>query len=155
MSFVSLTECLAESLVLPALRARTKEAVLREMVESLAREQPDLDADQLFGELCARERLGSTAISEGVAIPHGKLPGLSRLWLVVGRQPEGVDFASLDGSPTRLFFLLVAPQDSPGQHLKALAHVSRMLKGIDFRESLMSAPDRAELYRRIVARDGQ
>ena len=75
-----------------------------------------------------RERLGSTAIGDGIAIPHGKLRGISRILGVFGRSPQGVDFDSLDGNPTHLFFLLVAPEDSASLHLKALARVSRLFK---------------------------
>ncbi|MFN8644502.1 MAG: PTS sugar transporter subunit IIA [Candidatus Binatia bacterium] len=103
--------------------------------------------------LWERERLGNTAIGDGIAIPHGKLPGLSGVIGAFGRHPGGVDFESLDGSPTHLFFLLVAPEDSVGQHLKALARVSRLLKDRAFRERLLTAPDRATLFRLIREED--
>ena len=150
-----MSEIVAEPLVLPALQGGTRESVLREMVESLAAQQPQIDTSRLFEVLCERERLGSTGIAEGVAIPHGRLPGLPGMMVVVGRHQEGVDFGSLDGSPTKLFFLLVAPQEKPGRHLTALAHVSRLVKDASFRRGLMSARDRHELYLRIVAQDAR
>ena len=80
-----------------------------------------------------RERISTTAIGEGVAIPHGKLPGLERIYGVFARSSEGVDFNSLDGGPTHLFFVLIAPENAAADHLKALARISRLLKDEVFR----------------------
>jgi PTS system nitrogen regulatory IIA component len=143
----------SEALVAPDLTGADKTAVLRELAHHLARSHPEIDADRLVEVLWERERLGSTAIGDGIAIPHGKLPGLSGVIGAFGRHPRGVDFESLDGSPTHLFFLLVAPEDSVGQHLKALARVSRLLKDRAFRERLLSAPDRSALFGLIREED--
>jgi PTS system nitrogen regulatory IIA component len=105
--------------------------------------------------LWERENLGSTAIGDGIAIPHGKLPGLKGVLGLFSRHPAGVDFDSLDGKPTHLFFLLVAPEDSVGQHLKALARVSRLLKDGSFRDSLVQAADAAEILRLIQQEDAK
>ena len=142
-----------EKLVAPSLNGTTKSATLRELAEHLARQHPEINADRLVEVLWERERLGSTAIGDGIAIPHGKLPGLSGVIGAFGRHIAGVDFDSLDGSPTHLFFLLVAPEDSVGQHLKALARVSRLLKDRAFRDKLIGAADRAELFRLIREED--
>ena len=142
-----------ESLIAPSLTGTTKTATLRELAEHLARQHPEINPDRLVEVLWERERLGSTAIGDGIAIPHGKLPGLSNVIGAFGRHIGGVDFDSLDGSPTHLFFLLVAPEDSVGQHLKALARVSRLLKDRAFREKLIGAADRAELFRLIREED--
>jgi nitrogen PTS system EIIA component len=143
---MKITDILPESLVIPALQGATKEAVLRELAAQLAAVHPEVSADQLLEVLWERERLGSTAIADGIAIPHGKLPGLKTVLAAFGRHPHGVDFQSLDGNPTKLFFLLVAPEDSVGLHLKALARVSRLLKEQSFRNQLMAAADRHDLY---------
>jgi PTS system nitrogen regulatory IIA component len=143
----------SEALVAPALSGSSKTATLRELAEHLARQHPEIDADRLIEVLWERERLGSTAIGDGIAIPHGKLHGLKGVVGAFGRHVAGVDFDSLDGSPTHLFFLLVAPEDSVGQHLKALARVSRLLKERAFREKLIGAADRAELFRLIREED--
>jgi PTS system nitrogen regulatory IIA component len=143
----------SEALVAPDLAGADKTAVLRELAQHLARSHGGIDADRLVDVLWERERLGSTAIGDGIAIPHGKLPGLSGVIGAFGRHPAGVDFESLDGSPTHLFFLLVAPEDSVGQHLKALARVSRLLKDRAFRERLLAAPDRGALFRLIREED--
>lgn len=139
--------------VAPALRGKAKADVLRELAEHLAGQHPQIDPERLIEVLWERERLGSTAIGDGIAIPHGKLAGVSGVLGAFGRHPAGVDFDSLDGRPTRLFFLLVAPDDSVGQHLKALARVSRVLKDPAFRDRLLAARDGAELYRLLREED--
>lgn len=148
-----IVDILPEALVIPALEGQTKDAVLRELAEHMAAQYGDMDARRLVDVLWERERLGSTAIGDGIAIPHGKLPGLQAVRAAFGRHLQGVDFQSLDGNPTRLFFLLVAPDDSVGMHLKALARVSRLLKDDAFRQQLMEARDRSDLYQRIRAED--
>jgi PTS system nitrogen regulatory IIA component len=148
-----ITDILPESLVIPALRGQTKEDVLRELAEQLAAVHPEVGAARLVDVLWERERLGSTAIGDGIAIPHGKLPGLKTVLAAFGRHLQGVDFQSLDGKPSTLFFLLVAPEDSVGLHLKALARVSRLLKDQAFRQKLMAATDRSDLYETIRRED--
>ena len=125
--------------VVDGLRAETKEGVLRELSEAVCRRLPVLSPDRLTAILMDREGLGSTGIGEGVAIPHGKIPGIDRLVAVFGRSPGGVQFASLDGKPARLFFLILAPENSAGMHLKALARISRLLKDQRFRGRLLAA----------------
>jgi nitrogen PTS system EIIA component len=125
--------------VVDGLRAETKEGVLRELSEAVCRRHPDLSPDRLTAILMDREGLGSTGIGDGVAIPHGKIPGIDRLFAVFGRSPGGVQFASLDGKPARLFFLILAPENSAGMHLKALARISRLLKDQRFRGRLLAA----------------
>lgn len=142
-----------EDLVQPGLQGRTKDEVLGELAAHLSRKYREIDAARLVSVLWDRERLGSTAIGDGIAIPHGKLPGLRSVIGMFARHPTGVDFDSLDGGPTRIFFLLVAPEESVGQHLKALARVSRLLKDRGFRDRLLEAPDQKEIYRLIREED--
>jgi len=125
--------------IVDGLRAETKEGVLRELSEAVCRRVPALSPDRLAAILMEREGLGSTGIGEGVAIPHGKVPGIDRLVAAFGRSREGVQFASLDGKPARLFFLILAPENSAGMHLKALARISRLLKDERFRGRLLAA----------------
>jgi nitrogen PTS system EIIA component len=143
----------SDALVAPSLTGTSKTAVLRELAEHLAQQHREIDAGRLVEVLWERERLGSTAIGDGIAIPHGKMPGLQGVIGIFGRHVAGVDFDSLDGSPTHLFFLLVAPEDSVGQHLKALARVSRLLKDRAFRDRLVGAADGAEIFRLIREED--
>ncbi|NJD62878.1 MAG: PTS sugar transporter subunit IIA [Deltaproteobacteria bacterium] len=133
--------------VVDDLRAGTKEGVLREMSEVVAANVPSLSAQGLTSILMDRESLGSTGIGDGVAIPHGKVPGIARLVAVFGRSREGVQFHSLDGKPAHLFFLVVAPEHSAGMHLKALARISRLLKDARFRTALIDARDADDLRR--------
>ena len=147
-------DILTQELILPQLQGTTKTDVLRELAEHLAYHYPDINADQLVSVLLDRERLGTTAIGEGIAIPHGKLSGLKQVVAVFGMSLRGVDCASLDGVLTKLFFLLVAPENSAGVHLKALARVSRLLKDKAFRERLLQGGSQADLHRMIAEEDG-
>ncbi|HEY7528508.1 MAG TPA: PTS sugar transporter subunit IIA [Candidatus Deferrimicrobiaceae bacterium] len=139
--------------VVDDLRAGTKEGVLREMSEVVAANVPSLSAQGLTSILMDRESLGSTGIGDGVAIPHGKVPGIDRLVAVFGRSRDGVQFHSLDGKPAHLFFLVVAPEHSAGMHLKALARISRLLKDARFRRSLIDARDADDLRRILKEED--
>lgn len=152
---MKITEILGSELVLPDLRGRNKPEVLRELAACLSSKYRDLDVETLAAVLAERERLGSTAIGDGIAIPHGKIARVNRILGVFGRHLKGVDFESLDGKPTHLFFLLVAPEDSTSLHLKALARVSRLFKDNSFRDQLIKARDGAEIYRLIVDEDGR
>jgi nitrogen PTS system EIIA component len=148
-------DILSEDMVIPALAGQTKADVIEEMAGVVAEHQPEIQRDRLVQALEDRERLNSTALGEGVAIPHGKLPNLKRVVAAFGRSGGGVDFQSLDGKPTHLFFLLVAPEDSAGAHLKALARISRLLKDEAFRNRLMHAADAHELYAIIRDEDAR
>ena len=148
-------DILTPDLVIPSLRSTTKADVLQELAQYLASKRPEIKAEQLVTVLLDRERLGTTAIGEGIAIPHGKLPGLKGVMAVFGRSLTGIDCHSLDGQPTKLFFLLVAPDASAGLHLKALARVSRLLKERTFRDRLLQEANGANLYRVICDEDAK
>jgi PTS system nitrogen regulatory IIA component len=136
------------------LRSETKEGVLRELSDAVCRAVPGMSPDHLASVLLDRESLGSTGIGEGVAIPHGKMPGIDRLIAVFGRSHGGVQFASLDGKPARLFFLVVAPEsNSAGMHLKALARISRLVKDERFRRRLLEAEGVEGLSRALREED--
>ena len=125
------------------LKGNSKEEVIEELVKLLVnagavdkRYKP-----KLVEILMAREALGSTAVGQGIAIPHGKCENVNKLIAGLGISKTGIDFDSLDGDPAHIFFLLVAPADSAGPHLKALARISRLLKDKYFREHLKNARD--------------
>jgi PTS system nitrogen regulatory IIA component len=141
--------------VVPDLRGETKDDVLRELSGIAASVVPSVSAGALERILQERERLGSTGIGDGAAIPHGKVAGLDRLVAVFGRSRAGVQFQSLDGKPAHLFFLILAPENSAGIHLKALARVSRLLKDAGFRASLSEAPDAEALLRLLAEADAR
>jgi len=152
---MKITEILAPEMVLPELKGNSKDQVLKELGQGLAAKYPGIKIEDLTAVLSERERLGSTAIGDGIAIPHGKLRGANKIIGAFGRHREGVDFESLDGNPTHIFFVLVAPEDSASLHLKALARVSRLLKDDGFRARLIEAADSAEIYRLIKEEDNK
>jgi PTS system nitrogen regulatory IIA component len=131
--------------VIAELRSRTKQDVLRELAERVERTMPSMKAEILTSVLLDRETLGSTGIGEGIAIPHGKAPQINRLVAAFGRSIQGVPFDSMDDKPVHLVFLIVAPPDLAGMHLKALARISRLLKDAAFRQRLMGAAGAEEL----------
>ena len=152
---MKITDILAPEMVLPDLKGATKEQVLKELANGFVARFPETKLEELTAVLSERERLGSTAIGDGIAIPHGKLRGVTKIAGAFARHPEGVDFESLDGNPTHIFFVLIAPEDSASLHLKALARVSRLLKDESFRTRLLNAADSAEIYRLIKEEDSK
>jgi len=150
---VKITDFLNIHTVIPALKSREKNAALEEMAHQLAAHHPSLQGHRVLGVLLEREKISTTAIGEGVAIPHGKLPGVDKVVGVFARSPEGVDFASLDGEPTHLFFTLIAPEDAAADHLKALARISRLLKDPAFRNRLMKGQTKQEIFDIIAEED--
>lgn len=132
--------------IIPSLKAGSKEEVLVELVEPVATANPYLDKDGLIRTLIERESLGSTGIGGGVAIPHGKFEGLRYLAASFGRSVDGIDFGSMDNKPAHLFFLLVAPKNSAGDHLKALARISRMFKDPLLKNSLRRADSSEDIF---------
>jgi PTS system nitrogen regulatory IIA component len=150
---VKVTDFLTVQSVIPSLKSREKSAVLEEMADWLASSHPQLDKIRVLDVLQEREKISTTAIGEGVAIPHGKLTGVDRVLGAFARSSEGVDFASLDGEPTHLFFALIAPENAAADHLKALARISRLLKDEKFRGRLMAGETAQDLYRIIADED--
>jgi PTS system nitrogen regulatory IIA component len=142
-------------MIVPEIAARTKPEVVAELAQHIARHQPEVKAEALTRVLMEREGLASTAIGEEVAIPHGKLDSVTRLVACIGRSTAGVNFDSLDRRPTHLFFVLVAPENSTGIHLKALARISRLLKDAAFRSRLLQASSAAEIYRILAEEDAK
>jgi PTS system nitrogen regulatory IIA component len=150
-----IAEFLREELVIPELRANDKAGVLGELCAGLARVYPNLNVQRLVEVLVEREKLGSTGIGEGVAIPHGKLPGIPGLIGAFARKRGGVEFAAIDGKPTYLFFVLFAPENSAGVHLKALARISRLFRQPQLRKAILDAPDAAGIFRIISEEDSK
>jgi PTS system nitrogen regulatory IIA component len=146
-------ELLPRGAIRSELHGQTKIEILKELTDLLGEQKGNIGIDKIVEVLLEREKLGSTGIGDGVAIPHGKLPGISNVLLSFGRSASGISFDSLDEKPATLFFLLVAPENSAGIHLKVLARISRLLKDPSFRERLMKAKDADELYRTIVTED--
>jgi nitrogen PTS system EIIA component len=148
-----LSEILDENHILVDLKARDKKEVLEELSEVITGHDSSLEKSGLVKVLLERERLGSTGIGDGVAIPHGKFQGIDQPIISFGRSRRGLDFDSMDGAPAYLFFLLVAPENSASIHLKALARIAKILKNSSFRKTLMEASSREEIYRTIIQND--
>jgi PTS system nitrogen regulatory IIA component len=151
---MKISELLDPQAIVSDLQARDKAKALAELTDALISCEPSLNRDEVIAVLQEREKLGSTGIGDGVAIPHGKLSGISELKLVFGRSHSGVDFESMDGQPAYLFFLLIAPEESVGVHLKTLARISKLLKDAAVRKELMDAPDRQAIYQVILDQEG-
>jgi len=126
---------------------------LEELAQAICTHAPAVDKSDLVRILLEREKLGSTGIGEGVAIPHGKISSLSQPMISFGRSKKGLDFDSMDAQPAYLFFLLVAPENSAGLHLKTLAKIAKVMKNRAFRKKLMEAKTREEIHDVIVKTD--
>ena len=135
--------------------ARTKKEALGELASGLERAVPGLSAKQLQDLLLDRERLGSTAMGDGIAIPHARVGELDRLVMSFGRSPAGLEFESLDGQPTHLFFLLVAPKKEGSEHLLTLARLSRVLSADGFLDRLRAITEVEDLTRALEEQESK
>jgi nitrogen PTS system EIIA component len=131
--------------VLPALRVNGKKQALQELATHAAR-LTGLDQTAVFEALLQRERLGSTGIGEGIAIPHGKLPGLTHIFGLMARMEKPIEFEALDGQRVDILFLLLAPEGAGADHLKALSRVARVLREPGLIERVRATRDAAALY---------
>ncbi|MBT8367441.1 MAG: PTS sugar transporter subunit IIA [Deltaproteobacteria bacterium] len=141
---MKITDVLDKEAILADLKAQNKKGILEELVAPVA-EIANVNQEALVKVLMERERLGSTGIGGGIGIPHGKMKNLESLVLGFGLSRRGVDFESLDGRPTHIFFLLITPENSTGLHLKLLARISRILKNEPFKDRLLNASGRDEI----------
>ncbi len=148
-----LEDVLEKDSVIESLDGTEKREVLEEMVAGLCSVVSGLNKEELLEVLLEREKLGSTGIGYGVAIPHGKMAGLNKILVSFARSKKGVDFQATDEKPVHLFFLIVAPENSTASHLKVLSDISRILKESDFRKKLMDAGNKDDIYRIIIEAD--
>jgi nitrogen PTS system EIIA component len=148
-----LTEILSDQRVTTQLTATTKEAALSALAQLFTRDDPQLDTNMVFEVLSERERLASTGIGSGVAIPHGRIGQLERLRAAVAISPEGIPFEAIDGAPVRIVVGVLAPQHHTGDHLRVLARVSRLLRSQEVRELLLQARDAQEAFAVIARAD--
>ncbi|MFH0826637.1 MAG: PTS sugar transporter subunit IIA [Candidatus Omnitrophota bacterium] len=152
---MQIMEFLSKKAIVTDLKATKKEDVIKELVDALINsgEIEKRCRNKLIDALMTRESLGSTAIGQGIAIPHAKSDCVEKLIAAFGLSKKGVNFDSLDGEQAYIFFLLVAPQDSAGPHLKALARISRLLKDKYFRDTLRSSSDEKSIIKIISQED--
>jgi PTS system nitrogen regulatory IIA component len=149
---LKLQDILKQDAVTSDLKAKNRDQVLKEMVDALV---PEIGPkkEELFKMLRVREDQCPTAIKDGVAIPHGRVPGMDRIFMGFARSRQGIPFGAPDSKPTHLFFLIFAPQNSAGEHLKVLARIARLCREPDIRRRLMQASSSQEIYRILTEED--
>ena len=142
---MTLIDLLTPAAVISPLRANGKKQALQELSQHAAR-LTGLPERELFEALLQRERLGSTGIGDGIAIPHGRMPGADRLIGIFARADKPIDFEALDGQPVDIVFVLIAPEGAGADHLKALARVARVLRNHAVLEQIRQTRDPAAIY---------
>lgn len=150
---MSIEDVLKESCVIADIKGTTKRDVLFELVYVLKKAMLIENVEKAVNVILEREKLGSTGIGDGVAIPHGKTKSIHNILCAFGRSQEGVDFDAVDRKPVRIFFLLLAPEDSASLHLKMLSRISKILRDLSFRKKLMELTDTHEIYTSIIEED--
>lgn len=152
---MTLLDILSPQSVVVGIEGETKESIIEELVDALEVGKVISDRDKVLEAVLEREKIMSTGIGDGIAIPHGKSEAVLSLAAALGIHKRGVDFEALDGEPAYVFFLLVSPANVSGPHIKALARISRLLKNDNFKKRLLAAGDAAELMEIIAAEDGK
>lgn len=149
---MKILDVLDKTAIISHLESNDKKTIIEELSEPVA-QLAGIKREDCVRVLLEREQLGSTGIGEGIGIPHGKMKSLDRLFLGFGLSKKGVDFDSVDGRPTHIFFLLITPENSTGLHLKLLARISKILKNHSFKEKLLNADSQDEIVDIIKAED--
>jgi PTS system nitrogen regulatory IIA component len=147
-----LSEFLDFDAIKPALAAANKRALLQQLAQ-LAGQRLGLDSAQILASVSERERLGSTGFGHGVAIPHGKIEGLSRIYCMFARLSDPIEYQAIDGEPVDLVFLLLSPPDAGAEHLKALAAISRVVRHVPMLEKMRGARSRDALAAVLMGAD--
>jgi PTS system nitrogen regulatory IIA component len=150
---MKIMDYLSEERVIPDLQGADKPSILKELSGVLVKPCQINSVEELLRVLLEREKLGSTGIGEGIAIPHGRLKKLRKFFVCFGRSLKGVDFDSIDGKPSQLFFLVMAPENSAVDNLKLLSRIVTLLKESSFKKRLMDAHSQKELYEILSAED--
>ena len=136
---MTLLEILSPEAIVVNLQGETKEEIIAELSKLVAKNCQIANSDDIFQAVIEREKIMSTGIGDGIAIPHGKSDSVDKLVAALGTKRRGVDFEALDGEPAYVFFLLVSPTNISGPHIKALARISRYLKNEEFKKRLIAA----------------
>ena len=150
---MTLLDILSPDSTIVDLKGDTKEEIIAELVASLSASEAISDRDKVLQAVLEREKIMSTGIGDGIAIPHGKSDSVVKLVAALGTQRRGVDFEALDGEPAYVFFLLVSPANVSGPHIKALARISRLLKNDDVKKKLITASSPEEIISAIRAEE--
>ena len=152
---MTLLEILSSETTIVGLKGNSKEEIIEELVDCLDASNTISDRDKVLQAVVEREKIMSTGIGGGIAIPHGKSDAVQRLVAALGTHRHGVDFEALDGEPAFVFFLLVSPANVSGPHIKALARISRLLKNDEFKKSLIEASTPEEVLEAIAEEEKQ
>ena len=152
---MKISDILKKEHIIKELDSRDKKNVLDELSSFLENEGEITSKENLLAALIEREKLGSTGIGENVAIPHAKISEIDKIITVFGRSKNGVEFESLDQKPVNFIFLVIAPENSTGQHLKALARISRLFKNPSLRESVLRTNEADQIYSILVDEDSK
>ncbi|MCY3761038.1 MAG: PTS sugar transporter subunit IIA [Gemmatimonadetes bacterium] len=152
---MTLLEILSSKTTIVGLEGNSKEEIIEELVDCLDATNAISDRDKVLQAVVEREKIMSTGIGDGIAIPHGKSDAVQRLVAALGTHRHGVDFEALDGEPAFVFFLLVSPANVSGPHIKALARISRLLKNDEFKKSLIEASAPEEVLEAIAEEEKQ
>jgi PTS system nitrogen regulatory IIA component len=150
---MKIMDYLDEEWVIADLQGTDKASILKELSSVLVKPCKATSGEELLQVLLDREKLGSTGIGEGIAIPHGRLKKLKKFFISFGRSAQGVDFDSIDRKPSHLFFLVMAPENSAVDNLKLLSRIVTLLKEPSFKKRLIEAPSRKELFQIISEED--
>ena len=150
---MKIMDYLKEEWVIPDLQGTDKQSILRELSEVLVKPCQAGSTEELLQVLLDREKLGSTGIGEGIAIPHGRLKKLKKFFVSFGRSIKGVPFDSIDRNPSQIFFLVMAPENSAVDNLKLLSRIVTLLKDGSFKRRLMEASSQKELFQVISEED--
>ncbi|HOJ13746.1 MAG TPA: PTS sugar transporter subunit IIA [Deltaproteobacteria bacterium] len=149
---MKIADILSPECVISDLRGATKKEILEELALPVSRIHR-INLDEIVSILMAREQLGSTGMGDGVAIPHGKVPGLKDIVGALGKSAKGLDFDSIDKKPCHIFFMLLAPSTFVTQHLKALARVATLLKDPSLRHRIMESSSASEIHHLLIDHD--
>ena len=152
---MKISEILTKKNIIKDLKSFDKESVLEELSNFLKDRGEIPNKENLLLSLLEREKLGSTGIGENVAIPHAKISDINKIITVFARSQIGVEFESLDQKPVNFIYLILAPENSTGQHLKALARISRLFKNPSLRESVLRANEIDQIYSILVDEDSK
>ncbi len=155
MEIMNLTDLLSERLIAADLKATGKLAVIEELAQVITRVHDEINPKAVARAVLERERISSTALGRGVAIPHAKTSVVDTIVGCLGLSREGIDFDAEDGRPTRIFFTLIAPETSAGEHLKVLARIARLCQVEGFSEALLAADSAAVAYELIRSEEAK
>jgi PTS system nitrogen regulatory IIA component len=150
---LKIAEILQEQCVVTDIRGKTKKEIITELVEALANARLVKDVEPVVNVVMDREKLGSTGIGNGVAVPHGKLKNINNIMCAFGRSQNGVDFDAVDRAPVHIFFLVLAPEDSASLHLKVLSRITKILRDQSLRKKIIKLSNVHELYMSILEED--